>query len=230
MLKNEFDGISEEDMEAFKALVVQFYGKPWEEAYALLTKEITDRLRRKYNNTRYRSHFSSVEEDLVSSVVARLIRVNGKLRRAGKEILNFHAMMEDRIGHVFHEELRRLFRPVRPVEISDLDIASPTPLINREMEENETRRLEAECHNKCLDKLPGHVLEIFLEYYDVDGLTPTERADARRRLALRVTGICLTEAPPEAAATAKRNLDSMLSKWRNNILAPCKDKCMKSRL
>lgn len=229
MLKNEFDGISEEEMEDFKAIVVQFYGKPWGEAYPLLTKEITDRLRRKDTNRSYRAPLINDVEDLVMSVVARLIKINGKLRRAGNEILNFQAMLENRIGHVYHEELRRLLRAARAVEIDRIDVVSPTALIDREMEDGETRAIKAECHQRCLDELPEHVLEIFLEYYDVGGLTPAARTEARRRLALRVAGIAPSAATPEAAAAAKRNLDSMLSKWRRNTLARCNDKCLKER-
>lgn len=229
MFKNEFEGISEEDMDDFKVLVVQFYGKPWEESYELLTKEITDRLRRKDTNWNYKSPLLTDMEDLVISVVARFIKINSKLRRAGKEILNFHAMLENRIGHVYHEELRRLLRSARGVELDDVDVVSQMALIDREMEESETSAIEVECHKRCLDKLQGHVLDIFLEYYGVDGLTVAERTDARRRLALRVAGISPSEATPGAVAGAKRNLDSMLSKWRKKTLTPCKDKCMKEK-
>jgi len=226
MPKNEFDGISEEEMEDFKALVVQFYGKPWEEAYALFTKEIAERLGRKDTNKSYRAPFSADAHDLVMSVVARFIKINGKLRRAGKKILNFHAMLENRISHVHHEELRELSRSARNVDVGDIDIISQTALIDREMERSEASRIEAECHNKCLDELPKHVHDIFIEYYDVDGLTPAERAEMRRRLALRVAGIYPSEATTEATADAKKNLDIVLSKWRRKTLAPCKAKCV----
>jgi hypothetical protein len=226
MPKNEFDGISKEDMEDFEALVVQFYGKPWEESYALLTKEIAERLRRKDTNRSYRSPLSADAHDLVMSVVARFIKINSKLRRAGTEILNFYAMLENRIGHVHHEELRELSRSARTVHVDDTDVTSSTASIDRKMEEREARRIEAECYNKCLDELPQHVHDIYLEYYDVDGLTPAERTEMRRRLALRVAGISPSEATPEATADAKKNLDIMLSKWRRRTLVPCKAKCV----
>src|SRR5579885_392904 len=226
MPKNEFDGISEEDMEDFKALVVQCYGKPWEESYALLTKEIAERLWRRDTNRNYRSPLSADAHDLVMSVVARFIKINSKLRRAGTVILNFHAMLENRIGHVHHEELRELTRSARTARVDDIDVMSQAASIDRRMEESEARRIEVECYNKCLDELPKHAQDIFIEYYDVDGLTPAERAEMRRRLALRVAGIPPSEATPDATADATKNLDIMLSKWRRKTLAPCKARCV----
>lgn len=226
MLKNEFEGISEEDMEDFKALLVQFYGKPWEESYELFTKEAAERLGRKDTNRKYRSPLSDDEHDLVMSVVARFIKINSKLRRAGTKIDSFYAMLENRIDHVHHEELRDLQRSGRASNVDDIDIISQAPPIDKEMEESEASRIAAGCYKRCLDKLPKHVLDIFLEYYDVVGLTPAERAEARRRLALRVAGIPPSEATPEATEVAKRNLDIMLSKSRRRTLVPCKVKCV----
>ncbi|MDT5271381.1 MAG: hypothetical protein QOH49_3567 [Acidobacteriota bacterium] len=226
MLKNEFEGISEEDMEDFKALLVQFYGKPWEESYALFTKEIAERLGRKDTNRKYRSPLSADEHDLVMSVVARFIKINSKLRRAETEIVNFYAMLENRIDHVHHEELRHLSKLARTFNVDDIDIISQAAPIDREMEESEASRIAAECYNQCLGKLPKHILDIYLEYYDVEGLTPAERTEARRRLALRVAGLSPSEATLEATGVAKKNLDIMLSKWRRKNLALCKAKCV----
>jgi hypothetical protein len=97
------------------------------------------------------------------------------------------------------------------------------------MEEREERALKVNCYKRCLDELPEYVLNIFLEYYDMDGVPPAARADARRKIALRVAGISAEGATPEEVANAKGNLDSMLSKWRKNTLAPCKDKCLKGK-
>lgn len=208
------------------ALLVQHYGKPWEEAYAQLMKEIEERLRRKDTNKNYRPYLMTDIDDLVVSVVARLIKVNGKLRRAGKKIITFGAMLENRVRHVYHEELRRLSVAAHMLDVDDTDVASQAILMDREMEEEETRRLEVECYKRCLDELPEHVLNIFLEYYDMDGVPPGARADARRKIALRAEGISPEGATPEEVTGAKGNLDSRLSKWRRNTLAPCKDKCM----
>jgi len=229
MLKNEFDGVTEEDMEYFQELLVKFYEKPWEEAYTQLTEEIEERLRRKDTNKNYRSRLTADLDDLIISVVARLIKVNGKLRRAGKEILNFYAMLENRIHHVYHEELRRLSVSARMLDVDEMDVASQTASIDREMEEREAWALEVNCYKRCLDELPEHVLNIFLEYYDMDGVPPAARADARRKIALRVAGISAEDATREEVANAKGNLDSMLSKWRRNTLTPCKDKCLKGK-
>ncbi|MFL6334555.1 MAG: hypothetical protein ACJ754_14675 [Pyrinomonadaceae bacterium] len=226
MLKNEFEGISEEDMEDFQALLVQFYGKPWEESYALFTREVAERLGRKDTNRKYRSPLSADEHDLVMSVVARFIKINSKLRRAETEIVNFYAMLENRIDHVHHEELRDLSRSARTSNVDDIDIISQAAPIDRAMEESEAGRIAAECYNQCLDELPKHIHDIFIEYYDVDGLTPAERTEMRRRLALRVAGISPSEATPEATGGAKKKLDIMLSKCRRKTLAPCKAKCV----
>jgi hypothetical protein len=229
MGKTEFDGISEEDLERFKGLLVRFYQKPWEESYLQLRKEIEERLLRKDTNKNYKSYFVSNLNDLVMTVVSRFIKINSKLHRAGKEILNFHAMLENRIGHVYHEELRRLSKSVRLIDVDDSDISSPMDSIDKEMEENEARIIKAKCYKKCLDELPGHILNIFLDYYDMDELPPTGRADARQKLALQVATIPVQEVTPEKLKRAKNNLDSMICKWRKKHLEPCRDKCLKQK-
>jgi hypothetical protein len=230
MRKNEFDGISEADMDAFQVLVERFYEKPWEEVYPLLTDEIENRLRRRDTNKNYRPSLTAELDYLVVSVVARLIKINAKLRRAGKEILDFPAMLESRVGHVYHEELRRLSRAARHLDIDNLDLADRTAPVDRALEETEEASLTVECYKRCLGELPPGILDIFLEYYDVEGLTPSERAEARRRLALKVEGAPPDEATPEKVRAAKDKLDIMLSKWRRRKLTPCKDECLKRGL
>jgi hypothetical protein len=230
MRKNEFDGISEADMDAFKVLVEQFYKRPWEESYPLLTEEIEKRLRRRDTNKKYRPYLTAELDYLVVSVMARLIKINAKLQRAGKEILDFLAMLESRVGHVYHEELRRLSRAARQLDVNDVNLADRAALMDRALEETEEASLAVECYKRCLGELPQRILDIFLEYYDVEGLTPGERAEARRRLALKVEGIPPDEATPEKVKSAKDKLDIKLSKWRKRKLTPCKDECLKRGL
>jgi hypothetical protein len=230
MSKTEFDGILKDDLERFKELLVSFYGKSWEDSYVQFTNEISERLRRKETNPKYRSHFESNLNDLVLSVVSRFIRINSKLQRAGQTIHSFHAMLENRIGHVYHEELRRLSKLVPLPDSDDPDIASETHSVDRELEQKEKEAITTECYKKCLDDLPIHISKIFFEYYDTEELTPAERTYARQQLALKVANIPHSEATPEKLKRAKNNLDSMISKWRKKHLEPCKEKCLKQRV
>ncbi|HSE20351.1 MAG TPA: hypothetical protein VLB68_01800 [Pyrinomonadaceae bacterium] len=229
MSQTEFDGILKEDLERFKELLISFYGASWEESYVQFTKEISERLRRKDTNIKYRSHFESNLNDLVLSVVSRFIRINSKLERAGQKIHSFYAMLENRIGHVYHEELRRLSKLVPLPDIDDSDIASETDSADKEMEQKEKETIKTECYKKCLDDLPMHISIIFVEYYDTEELTPAERTYARQRLALKLANIPPSEATPEKLKRARNNLDSMISKWRRKHLEPCKEKCLKQR-
>jgi hypothetical protein len=229
MSKAEFDGISEGDLERFKELLVRFYGKPWEDSYSELTREIEKRLLRKDINVRYRSYFVSNIGDLIMTVVARFIKINSKLQRDGKEILNFYAMLENRIGHVYHEVLRALSRPPEPLPDDDSDLVSQTNSAEKEMEEKEARLIKAKCYRKCLNELPPHVLNIFLENYGANKLPPAERTQTRLNLALRIAEIPAQAATPEEFKRAKNNLDSMISKWRTKHLEPCMDKCLKQK-
>ena len=229
MSKPEFDGVLGEDLERFKELLVSFYGKSWEDSYVQFTNEISERLRRKDTNPKYRSYFESNLNDLVMSVVARFIRINSKLQRAGQQIHSFPAMLENRIGHVYHEELRRLSKVLPLPDADDSDIPSGKDSLEKEMELSEKRAIKTECYKKCLDVLPSHISKIFIEYYDTEGLSPTERIHARQQLAIRLANIPHSEATPEKLKRARNNLDSMICKWRKKYLDPCKEKCLKQR-
>lgn len=228
MRKTEFEGISTEDLERFKTLVMDFYGLSWEESYSRLTNEIKTRILRRDINQSYRSHFESTADDLVIIVVSRFARINAKLHAAGQEIHDFYAMLEDRIGHVYHEELRKIKRAKKLVDIDDLTAPPETISADKEMEEEETRALRLHCYQKCFDNLPSHISSIFMEYYDTEGLLPKERTHKRQQMALRI-GNLPANTTLEEMKRAKRNLDTQLSKWRKNHLRPCMDKCMKKQ-
>jgi len=229
MRKTEFDGVSREDVERFEELLTGFYGLSGDDSYRQFTKEIRDRLSRRDTNARYRSQFENNLDDLVMSVVSRFIRINSKLHADGQKIHNFRGMLEDRIGHVYFEELRRLARLVDEVDVNDMAVPSKTNSPDVEIELSETRAMKARCYKKCLGELPLHISNIFVEYYNTDGLSPTERTRARQQLALRVANSPPSETTHEEVTRAKRNLQSLICKWRTEHLKPCKEKCLKQR-
>jgi hypothetical protein len=209
---------------------MEFYQEPWEESYNRLRRDIEIRFLRKDTNRKYKPLLISNMDDLVITVVLRLIRINSKLRHAGEEIKNFYAMLENRIDHVYHEELRRIFKHAGSTSRDDasaFETPEPSDPIDRRIEEEEERAIINRCYKECLGKLPEHVLSIFLEYYGKETLTPKERTAARIRLAVKVADISAAEETPERLKRAKNNLDSMISKWRRNHLDPCKDSCLK---
>ena len=223
MRKIEFEGVSPEELEQFRELLVDFYGCSWEDSLLKLTREIQQRILNRDTNPRYRSHFESNLADLVMSVVSRFVKINAKLRAAGQPIDNFYAMLENRIGHVHFEELRKL---ARLTNIDDLDVASETSSPAEHLELNEMKAIMSRCYKKCLADLPPHISNIFVEYYDLDELPPIERTQARRQLALREANLSPSEVTPEELMRAKNNLESLISKWRKKHLTPCKNKCL----
>ena len=229
MRKTDFDGISNEDLERFEELLRDFYGLPWEESYLRLTKEIEERILRKDTNPRYRSHFEIYLDDLVISVVCRFVRINSKLQAEGQKIHNFHAMLENRIGHVYHEELRKIFKAAKFIDIDDVNALPDTSSPFDELEQKERYELIVRCHQKCFEDLPAHIADIFVEYYGTDGLSPSQRTHKRQQLAARLAGLLPSEATLEEMKKAKDNLQSLIWKWRKKHLTPCKNKCMESR-
>ena len=227
MRKTEFDGVSPEDLEHFRELLMDFYGCSWEDSFLQLTREIQKRILNRDTNARYRSYFDTNLNDLVMSVVSRFMKINAKLRAEGQKIHNFYAMLEDRIGHVHFEELRKL---ARLTNIDDLDVASETSSPAKHLELNELRAIKVGCYKKCLDDLPSHISKIFAEYYDLDELSPTERTQARQRLALRQANLSPSEATPGQVKRAKNNLEKLICQWRKNRLTPCKNKCFRQNL
>ena len=229
MRKTEFDEVSIEDVKCFEKLLTDFYGLSWEESYSQLTKEIETRILRRDTNPRYRSHFQSSLNDLVITVVARFVRINAKLQAAGRKIDEFHAMLENRIGHVYNEELRKIRRAGKILDIDNLNLPSEANSAYEEMEQEETRALRLRCHQKCFDNLESHIANIFLEYYDTDGLSPKQRTYKRQQMALRLASLHPSGATLEETTNARKNLDGQIFKLRKKHLKPCMKKCMKAQ-
>ncbi|MDX6403220.1 MAG: hypothetical protein QOH70_675 [Blastocatellia bacterium] len=227
MFHKEFEGLSEKDLEQLKTLLTGFYKKSWEESYQAFTRDIERLILSRDTNKNYRSQLISNLDDLVTTVVLRFTKVNGKLLDAGSEIQHFYGMLDNRVDHVYHEELRRILRPSRSLDDPDfVERPSETRTIDRDLEEEEERELKIRCQRKCLASLPKATLDIFLEYYGCRKLPP-QRAQTRLRLALRLANISFAEATPDQVKSSKNKLDSKMSKWRNNFLQQCMEKCLK---
>lgn len=229
MSDKELQAVSGEDLEMFKALVMNFYQRPWEDSYVLLRAEIRKRFLRRDTNPAYNSVLVGEIDDLVTHVVIRYSKVYGKIRRAGSEVESFEAVLEDRVKLVYFEALRRYARLLTDVPVDDdkaLESSAPAILVDRTLEEEEERERLNRCYVKCLRELPEHVLDVFIEYCDTDTYPPQERAEVRLRLALREAEIQADMATPEQVLKARRNLNTMISRWRTNHLKPCKERCL----
>jgi hypothetical protein len=227
MSDRELRGVSAEDLEMFQAFVADHYRLPWEQSYVELTREIEGRFGRRSTNRIYRTMLEGEMHDLVMAVVIRYAKVHGSMRRAGQKIESFDAMLENRVGHVYKEALRRYGRQLRDINPDDYpDLPDPNPGVDWQLEEGEERLILLKCRLECLRKLPRRISDIFLEYYDQD-CPPAERAEMRIKLALRLEGSSADRATPEEREKAKGNLDSKMSKWRANNLRPCELKCLR---
>jgi DNA-directed RNA polymerase specialized sigma24 family protein len=169
-------------------------------------------------------------DDLVTKVVIRYSRVYGKIRRAGRELESFEAMLEDRVKLVYYEVLRQYRRHLTEIRVDAPD--SPelpaTPVrVDRAWEEEEERALLNKCLVKCLRELPEHARRVLIEYTDTETYPPGERAQMRLNLALREAGLSADRATPEEIFNARRNLNTAVSRWRTKHLQPCKEKCLR---
>lgn len=230
MSDKELQAVSREDLEMFKALVTDFYRRPWEESYFLLRAEIRKRLLRRGTNRTYVSTLRGEVDDLVTRVVIRYSRVYGKIRRAGREIESFEAMLEDRVRLVCYEVLRKYPRHLTEIRVDAPDapeLSATAVRVDRALEEAEERELLNKCLMKCLRELPAHARRVLIEYSDTETYPPGERTQMRLNLALREAGLSADRATPEQIFNARRKLNTAVSRWRSKHLQPCKEKCLR---
>lgn len=215
-----------DDLEQFRKLLEDFYKKGWEESYELFRRETQKLFLRRDTNQQYRPQLINDLEDLVSTVELRFVRVYRKLRDDGQEIRSFYGLLNDKVNDVYREWLRR--KP--PVSIDDpnhfIEPVKPESL-DRELEENEERAIRLRCQKKALASLPEHILDLLLEYYSYEELPAKERTAARLDLALRQQNVSAEGLTPEQIHRLRNNLESKMSKWRNDVLVPREEECIK---
>lgn len=229
MSDKEVQAVSGEDWEMFKALVSDFYQRPWEESYVFLRADIWKRFLRRGTNSTYNSLLVGEADDLVTRVVIRYSRVYGKMRRAGKVLDSFEAMLENRVKLVYFEALRRYLKVLTDVRLDDPDSpepAAPALRVDTALEDEEERKRLNGCLIKCLGELSEHARHVLIEYCNTDGCPPQERSQMRLRLALREARLSADSATPEQVANARTKLNTAVSRWRNNRLRRCKEKCL----
>lgn len=233
MAFKDHEKISAADLELLEPLLVGYYKKPYQESYELLRKRIEARLRHKDTNSKYSSVLMTDLDDLVLTVVLRLISINGKMIMRKAEKINDLELMANKIADlVYREELRALRTRLRdqPLE-EDNSERKALPLAQQVHDEIRAIREEImkSCYDSCVEKLPAQTKAVFRAYYTDARLEPKELIAARKRLANEVAGITEAEArdfTPEQELRTLNNLQSKVNKWRKNLIEDCVTRCV----
>jgi len=229
----DHEKISAADLETLEPLLVEYYQKPYQESYERLRKKIEARFRHKDTNSKYSSILTADLDDLVLTVILRLISINGKILKRGQERINDLELMANKITDlVYREELRALRTRLRhqPLDDDNSETTGP-PLAQRVNDEIRAIREEIMkgCYDSCVEKLPAQVKTVFRAYYTDVVLEPQQLIAERKRLAKEVAGITEAEArnlTPEQELRTLNNLQSKVNKWRKNLIEDCVTRCV----
>lgn len=233
MASKDHEKISAADLELLQPLLVEYYEKPYQESYELLRKKIEARFRYKDTNSQYSSMLMDNLDDLVLTVVLRLISVNGKLLTRKAEKINDLELMANKIADlVYREELRSLRARLRDQPLDDTDTERSAPALAQQVHD-EIRAIRAEimksCYDSCVDRLPARIKSVFRAYYTDVVLEPKELIAERKRLAKQEAGMTEAEArqlTPAQEVRTLNNLQSKVNKWRRSLVEMCVTKCV----
>ncbi len=234
MSYKDHEKLSEEDFERFDEFLTKHYQQPLEEGYARLRHTIGKLLEGRDTNRRYRPLLMADIEDLISTVIFRLVSIIAKLHRErGGPLRDLKPMLNKIVGFVHREELRRIRRPAPPSPDgpdSGQPPALPKP-VDDEVRAIE-QQLEAECYDECLKALPEHIRTLFRRYYPSQHLLHTELGSLRRKLAVEESRASDGEASGPVREPSERvlnNLQIKIHKWRTGRLEDCMKRCMEAR-
>lgn len=233
MGSKDHEKISAADIEMLEPLLFEYYKKPYEEGYELLRKKIEERFRYKDTNSKYSSILMADIDDLVLTVVLRLISINSRLLRTKSERINDLESMANKISDlVYREELRALRARLREQPLDDDDSEYQAPPLVQQVDA-EIRAIKEEimkgCYQSCVDKLPARIKAVFRAYYTDAALEPKELVAERKRLANEVAGLTEPEVErltPQQEVRILNNLQSKVNKWRKNVVEECVKKCV----
>ena len=233
MGSKDHEKISAADVEMLEPLLFDYYKKPYQESYELLRKKIEDRFRYKDTNSKYSSILMADLDDLVLTVVLRLISINSKLLKKKAEKINDLELMANKIADlVYREELRALRRRLREQPLDDDNSEHKAPSLVEPVDA-EIRAINEEimrrCYHSCVEKLPARIKAVFRAYYTDATLEPKELIAERKRLAKEVAGITERERQnltPQQELRILNNLQAKVNKWRRNLIEKCVKKCV----
>jgi len=199
MALKDHEKISPANIELLEPLLVEYYKKPYQESYELLRKPIESRFRNKHTNSNYNPMLLADLDDLVLTVVLRLININSKmLKTKGERINDLESMANKITDLVYREELRALRSRLKeqPLDEEDDSKHKSHPLAQRV--DNEIRAIKKEimksCYDSCVETLPVRIKTVFRAYYTDLTLEPQELITERKRLANKEAGITEAEA------------------------------------
>lgn len=214
-------------------LLTDYYGKSYEESYQLLRKSIEARFRSKDTNSKYRAILLDELEDLILTVILRLLSISSKsLNKKGERIRNPELMSSRIADFVYQEELRAIRKRLNETPIDEDDSEGKAPPIGQAIDgeiqaiENEIMR---KCYAQCLGDLPAHIAAVFRAYYPDAVLDAGELVAVRKRLANEEAGLTEAQAQsqtPEQQARTLNNLQSKVNKWRKTHVEECVKKCV----
>jgi hypothetical protein len=229
----DHEKISAADLEMLQPLLVEYYQKPYQEGYELLRKKIEARFRLKDTNNKYSPVLMADLDDLVLTVVLRLISINGKMLTRKAEKINDLELMANKIADlVYREELRALRLRLRDQPLDEDNSEHKAPPLAQQVHD-EIRAIRKEiiknCYDSCVAKLPAQIKSVFRAYYPDAALEPQELIAERKRLANEVAGITEAEArnrTPEQELRTLNNLQSKVNKWRKSLIEDCVTRCV----
>lgn len=233
MGSKDHEKISAADIKLLEPLLFEYYKKPYQESYELLRKKIEDRFRYKDTNSKYSSMLMADLDDLVLTVVLRLISINSKLIKQKAEKINDLELMVNKISDlVYREELRALRTHLREQPLAEDDSEYDAPPLVQQVDA-EIRAIKEEimkgCYDSCVEKLPARIKAVFRAYYTDVVLEPKELIAERKRLANEVAGITEPEAKsltPQQELRILNNLQSKVNKWRKSFIEDCVKRCV----
>lgn len=234
MALKDHEKISPANIELLEPLLVEYYKRPYRESYELLRKQIESRFRNKHTNSNYNSMLIADLDDLVLTVVLRLIKINSKLLKKKAERINDLELMINKIADlVYREELRTLRARLKeqPLDEEDDSKRKTHPLTQRV--DNEIRAIQKEimkrCYDSCVETLPVRIKTVFRAYYTDLALEPKELIIERKRLANKEAGITEAEAQrltPKQELRTLNNLQRKVNKWRKSHIEECVKRCV----
>lgn len=217
-------------------LLVEYYKKSYEESYRTLRGKIEAKLRGKDTNSSYRSMLIDNLEDLVLTVIFRLISINSKsLAEKGERIRNPELMAYKITELVYLEELRDIRKRLKERPIDDngsekkpLQIPQPTGDEVQAIMNDIVR----ECYTASLNRLPSESRDLFLAYYPNVKLDSQELVSRRKRLANEEAGMTQRQVQsrtPEQEDRILNNLQSKVNKLRKIHVEEFVKKCVEAK-